>query len=91
MVALQIRDVPDELRDRLAEAARSRNQSLQAYLLNLLEREAASVENQQLLRQWADKPLVSEAGAIDVVRLLHEERELREQHLMSLSRRDRTE
>jgi antitoxin FitA len=89
MVALQIRDVPDDLRDRLAEAARHRNQSLQAYLLNLLEREAASLENQQLLQQWADHPLISQTGQIDVVRLLHEEREQREQHLRSLSKRDR--
>lgn len=31
MVALQIRDVPEELRDRLVVLAKQRGQSLQAY------------------------------------------------------------
>ena len=41
MVALQIRDVSGPVRDRLATAARAQGLSLQAYLLGVLEREAA--------------------------------------------------
>ncbi len=39
-VALQIRDVPDEVRDLLAEQARRDDQSVQTYLRRLVEREA---------------------------------------------------
>lgn len=39
-VALQIRDVPEEVRDALAEAAAARGQSMQVYLLDLVSGEA---------------------------------------------------
>ena len=39
-VALQVRDVPEEVRDALAEAAAARGQSMQAYLLDLVVEEA---------------------------------------------------
>lgn len=51
MVALQIRDVPDSVRDLLAEEAKRRGTSLQGYLLEVLEREAASASN----RRWLDE------------------------------------
>ncbi|HEX4702348.1 MAG TPA: hypothetical protein VH352_09505 [Pseudonocardiaceae bacterium] len=51
-VALQIRDVPDADRDVLAELARQRGQSLQAFLLALLAREAGFARNLALLRQF---------------------------------------
>ncbi|MFT4137000.1 hypothetical protein [Microbacterium sp.] len=40
MVALQIRDVPDSVRDDLARAARQRGVSLQVFLRELVEQEA---------------------------------------------------
>jgi hypothetical protein len=46
-----VRDVPDEVRDVLAEQARERGQSLQAYLLSILRRQAAFSRNRQLLAQ----------------------------------------
>lgn len=48
-VALQIRDVPDEVRDTLASAARSHGQSLQAFLLEMVEREARYFRNIEIL------------------------------------------
>jgi plasmid stability protein len=39
-VALQIRDVPEEVRDALAQAAAARGQSMQSYLLDLVAEEA---------------------------------------------------
>jgi antitoxin FitA len=51
MVSIQVRDVPEQVRDTLAEAARARGQSMQAYLLSLLEEDARRARNVMLLRQ----------------------------------------
>jgi len=51
MVSIQVRDVPEQVRDTLAEVARSRGQSMQAYLLALLEEDARRARNVMLLRQ----------------------------------------
>lgn len=48
-VALQIRDVPEDVRDVLAEMARKRGQSLQAFLLSLVEQEARFARNLAVL------------------------------------------
>ena len=69
MVALQIRDVPDDVRDRLAELARSRGQSLQAYLLALVTRDADRANNLALLSRFADRTddnRATSAGPADV-------------------------
>lgn len=46
-----VREVPDEVRDLLAQQARERGQSLQAYLLAVLRRQAAFSRNRQLLAE----------------------------------------
>jgi predicted metal-dependent TIM-barrel fold hydrolase len=51
MVNIQIRDVPETVRDTLAKVARSRGQSMQAYLRDLLEEDARRAANAALLRQ----------------------------------------
>jgi len=55
MVALQIRDVPDDVRRTLAERARARGQSLQAFLLSLVEDEARRSANLALLDRFAGR------------------------------------
>ncbi|UYM04684.1 FitA-like ribbon-helix-helix domain-containing protein [Solicola gregarius] len=45
MVQLTIRDVPEEVKDALATAASARSQSLQAYALGVLTREASFMNN----------------------------------------------
>jgi hypothetical protein len=55
MVALQIRDVPDDVRDVLAAQARTRGQSLQAYLLDLVETQARRLNNATLLARFAGR------------------------------------
>jgi hypothetical protein len=50
-VVLTIRDVPDEVRDALARDARARGQSLQAFLLGLLKRQAQFSGNRELLEE----------------------------------------
>ncbi|MCL2092331.1 MAG: hypothetical protein FWH11_14215 [Micrococcales bacterium] len=55
MVALQIRDVPDDVRDALAERARQAGQSLQGFLLDVVVREASFARNAAVvagLSQW---------------------------------------
>ncbi|MDI2032133.1 hypothetical protein QFW96_26185 [Saccharopolyspora sp. TS4A08] len=48
MAVLTIRNVPEEARDLLARAAKRSGQSLQAYLLAVLEREARFSRNAEL-------------------------------------------
>jgi len=73
MVALQIRDVPDDVRDALTERARSQGQSLQAFLLDVVRREAGFARNRVILGDlsWSDG---SRATAVDVVDVLDEAR-----------------
>jgi plasmid stability protein len=52
-VALQIRDVPDEVRDFIAERAAQQGKSMQAYLLDLLRREARVAANVALFEKTA--------------------------------------
>jgi antitoxin FitA len=55
MVALQIRDVPEEVRDALAVQAKARGQSLQAYLLELVEIQARRLQNTAMLDRFAGR------------------------------------
>lgn len=55
MVALQIRDVPDDVRRALVARARARGQSLQAFLLWLVEEEARRGRNLALLDRFAER------------------------------------
>jgi len=55
MVALQIRGVSEEVREALAERARSRGQSLQAFLLSVVQDEARRSGNVSLLNRFADR------------------------------------
>jgi antitoxin FitA len=49
-VVLTIREVPDDVKAALAREARERGQSLQAFLLGVLERQAAFGRNRELVR-----------------------------------------
>ncbi|MQA84064.1 MAG: hypothetical protein GEV03_05385 [Streptosporangiales bacterium] len=51
MVNIQIREVPDQVKDTLAEAARARGQSMQVYLRNLLEEDARRAGNVAMLKR----------------------------------------
>lgn len=48
-VAIQIKDVPEEVRDAIAARAAARGQSTQVYLRALLEREFRAERNARLL------------------------------------------
>lgn len=55
-VSLQIRDVPEDTRDRIAEQARRQGKSVQAYLLELIEREARFSDNPAIFDLTAHLP-----------------------------------
>jgi plasmid stability protein len=52
-VALQIRNVPDEVRDALVERASQLGQSMQAFLLDLVQREAQLARNANVFERTA--------------------------------------
>lgn len=70
MVALQIRDVPDDVRQALAKCARTRGQSPQSFLLALLEDEAQRSRNLHLLDRFADRGDGSRLSADQVTEAL---------------------
>lgn len=80
MVALQIRNVPDGLRDALAHEADRRGQSLQGYLLGVLADEARRARNPALLATLAGRD--DGATSDEAERALRVAREEREAHLM---------
>ena len=51
MVAIQIRGVSEPTRSTLSVEARARGESLQEYLLDLLDREARDIDNRRLLAE----------------------------------------
>lgn len=78
MVALQIRDVPEEVRDALAQRAHARGQSLQAFLFALLQAEARRSGNVTLLDRFAartDGSTLSGDEAAAAIGRAREERE----------------
>lgn len=67
MVALQIRDVPEDVRDILTARARENGQSLQGLLLSLVMREAAFSRNLDLLKEIESWPGGADATAEDIL------------------------
>jgi antitoxin FitA len=68
MVALQIRDVPEAVSAALVAQARAHGQSLQAYLLELVEAQAQRLRNVAVLdsiagRSDGSRPLPGETSA----------------------------
>lgn len=57
-VALQIRDVPEGVRDTIADRAARRGQSMQSYLLEILQREARVQVNTELFDRTAPHRVV---------------------------------
>jgi antitoxin FitA len=84
-VTLTIRDVPDDVRDALNQDARERSQSLQAYLLELLKRQAGFRRNREVIAE-ARRDLALRGGsgltASDIVDAIHEAREERDEQIM---------
>lgn len=74
MVALQIRDVPDGMRDKLASIAEERGQSLQAYPFDLVSDEVRRRDNLAVLEQFSGQHQHDGLTAEDVLDALRSER-----------------
>jgi antitoxin FitA len=81
MVALQIRGVPEELRDRLSELAGQRGQSLQAYLFDVISDEARRQDNLAVLDRFGKGAYGSRLGPADINAALHRARAERDAEL----------
>ncbi|MFF2085722.1 hypothetical protein ACFVVM_18250 [Nocardia sp. NPDC058176] len=81
MVALQIRDVPEPLRDQLVALAQRRGQSLQAFLFDLIRDEARRQDNIAVLKQFSPVAWDVAFTAVDVQVALDEERAERDSAL----------
>jgi len=75
MSYLQIRDVPDAVRDVLADRAREKGQSLNMYLRDLVIREASFANNRALIDQMTAHRRSSGVTTADVLSALDTARE----------------
>jgi antitoxin FitA len=91
-VVLTIREVPEEVRDLLARDAREQGQSLQAFLLSVLRRQAAFSRNRQLLSEVEEDLRVgggAGADAPDAAELLAQARDVHNAAAENPERRER--
>jgi len=70
VVDLQIHGVSEATRRTLSAEARARDESLQEYLLELLDREARDIHNRGLLATWMASQLVEEAQPVGTAKLM---------------------
>ena len=75
MVALQICGVSEFTRRTLSAEARTRGESLQEFLLDLLDREARDIDNRRLLPERAAGPTADGPQHISFVELIRSERQ----------------
>lgn len=85
MVAIQVRDVPDDVRDALAAAADARGQSLQVFLSEVLAREARLARNRAWLTQIRSAPIAEVEAGITTAELIRRQREERTGHLLEVA------
>lgn len=82
MVAVQIRDVPDDIRQTLADRAAARGQSLQSFLLDLVTNEARRSANLAVLERFARRNDGSRLSATEATQALDRARAERDKELV---------
>jgi hypothetical protein len=75
-VSLYIRDMPEELRDRVKQRAVANRQSINSYLLDLIEREMQLPTLDEWLDGLDDLPKAPDVTTDEIVRAIREIREL---------------
>jgi hypothetical protein len=75
VVAIQIRGVSEVTRRTLSAEAKARGESLQEYLLDVLDREAQEIDNRRLFAEWSAGSAADEPQPITFVAMIHSERE----------------
>lgn len=83
MVALQIHGVSEPTRRALSAEARVRGESLQEYLLDILDREARDLGDRQFVVEWHADTQIAGTGPMDFVRLVCSESDHREAQFAS--------
>lgn len=78
---MQIRDVPEDVREILAKRARERGRSLQSFLLNLVVDEARRSRNPALLEQFDGRHDGTSLGIDDAVSAVDDARAERDAEL----------
>jgi hypothetical protein len=78
VVALQIHGVSEPTRRALSAEARARGESLQEYLLDILDREARDLGERQFLVEWEADTQKARTQSIDFVRLIGSEEDRQE-------------
>jgi antitoxin FitA len=81
--AIQVRDVPRDLHERLRRRAEAERVSLSAYVLRLLERDVALPSTREWLATLAEREPVRD---VDVTAVLEEERRRRDQRFTRVLR-----
>ncbi|WP_282697045.1 hypothetical protein [Streptomyces sp. CC208A] len=81
MVVLRIRDVPEEMRNRLAAIAAERGQSLQAYLYDVLADEVRRRDDLAVLEAFSAGRHGTRVDTADVLDALHAARAERDRAL----------
>jgi len=72
---LQIRDVPEGVRRALKARAAARGESLNTYLLRLLDRDAARLTAREVFERAAQRSGRAEASVVDALEAARRERE----------------
>lgn len=72
---LQIRNVPEEVRRALKARAAAQGESLNSYLLRLLDREAARPTAREVFERAARRAERAEESAVEALRAARRERE----------------
>lgn len=83
MSAIQIKQVPDELHQRLRKRAREEGRSLSQYALNVLERDLALPSMRDWLRRISQDDPVEGISSEELVGLIQEGRAERDEQLLS--------
>ncbi|GAA2076394.1 hypothetical protein GCM10009840_08490 [Pseudolysinimonas kribbensis] len=83
MVAIQVRDVPDDVREALVGEARRRGVSLQVLLQDVLAHEAKMARNRAWLAEMRKGPIARiDSSAESTVGLIHRLRDERTQQIL---------
>jgi plasmid stability protein len=80
---IQIRNVPDDVHARLKARAKARGESLNSYMLELLEREARTLTKAEIVARISARGPLGKPGGPSAAKLIREAREERDAQLMA--------
>jgi plasmid stability protein len=81
MSAIQVKDVPADLHERLRERARAEGRSLSDYVLYVLERDLALPTTREWLKELKRSDSVTDVSREDILEALHKGREERDEQI----------